>query len=322
MSFALQRPLNAAGAVLFAATMLSACAGKIGTNDTPVAEGELASELAQSICEGLRDCCGRGAFSYDREGCVAATKAQVQTQLDGQKSKNTTYDASTARKCVQKGGEDARACTYPDMSGSALLSSWCNAVYVGTKKPSEACERHSDCEPSAAGIVFCEPLLTESGAAPSQCRVHTPALRGAACGFRPDGGWSPVTSECVTSSATLYCHRTSATCQPRIEVGEACDADGGNTCVPGARCSDGICVSGLAAGAPCTALQTCGAGLFCEGVHAGAGTCAARKSAGQACTKGDGACADGRCSQRKCSAGFADADVCAGTHVGPRAPLG
>ena len=325
---------------LFGVAALGACSTK-STTVAPVAEADFALQAAHALCDTIQPCCAQTSYPYDQAACVA--RMQQEVKEDVKPSPNTTYDPSAAGRCVAKVRELAAKCADPADGDDDAAEEDCKAIYVGTTKTGEACDKSAECAPSPEGRVRCvhygdlgspgSVQNRDGGTNPpppvtgSQCTLYKKnAAKGDPCGPNnsKDGGKPPtIVGACEgrVKNATLYCDYKSLTCQPVIAVGQPCMDLTSGACAGGGSCTNGTCAAPGAEGAACD-FEGCAPGLYCarssSGDKIGGGKCAKEKKTGEACSSGSGsdygACATGSCSEGKCSAGsFATAAACKGS---------
>ena len=293
---------------------IAACGGTSANGGTapPVVAGDFVSSWAHSICDNLAACCAKEGIGYDANNCLTAAEGLIQVGVNQATAAGATYDPAAAGDCIAESRAAAIACNDTTQSKNDV-SSACNRVYSGKKKPGESCTSSTDCAASADGRVTCDQWSTSSldggTTSGSLCQVRKTPTGGEPCGCT--GGAPPaVIGACdYGASDTFACDSASHTCVPRAAVGAACTSS--DSCVTTAYCSSSQkCVARVGVGGACTNFGSeCDATSRCD---MNTMLCVAKLADGAACRSGTD-CTGGRCSSGKCrSSSYADPSLCGG----------
>lgn len=311
----------------------AACSGSgsSGSDGTPpggsaASREDYAARLAEWLCDELAACCDGSGRTIDRDACIATKRdAELRRVAREEGRSGRGFDETMAGACVARLAETPATCGHPRRVPE------CFRTYDGLRELGESCTSRIQCRGSLRGDVACiegvctERLAageacTETIAGVARCDVCRPEAR---CREAADGGRycfaldfrrgvagdpcvdDPIlpadpTDVTVVASCKyedgLYC-ALDGVCTPLSPLGGACRS--ALHCTPGARCVDGTCAPGLAAGETC-GFRDCGAGLYCrwtdyrctgpgpvpgtcDGYELFSGVCAAPSGEGEPC---------------------------------------
>jgi hypothetical protein len=163
----------------------------------------------------------------------------------------------------------------------------CLSILRGTVTAGGACNDAVECARSGGDAVACLRAGDAGDDEPGVCR---PMVRGRAGDV------------CVFSTNERSHHLTYSTPEPDPSL-VFCDAADGLYCA----FPNGACTAFAAEGAPCTELEDCEPGLYCET------TCKPTKALGSACTQTDECVLPNFCEAGVCTSfTYADTDICEG----------
>lgn len=287
----------------------------------PIATEDFVTAYAHALCDDLARCCADNAIGFDLNACLAVAIGRAQSSyVNPGKSAGLTYDPAAAGECVARTRKATQACAWT--TEDARIGNYsCSKVYVGTKKPGEACEEQNDCASSPEGIVTCTPWSIPTGdggrVEGQQCTLlRRAASRGDSCDYSGPDHPSAL-ADCFTPEGdALLCDATTKTCQPPAPIGATCSY--GSYCTDDAYCTatsssaPGLCARKLGVGQACADNTQCEPQLWCDTSE----VCAARKPPGAACEY-SAECASRYCSKSKClSNAVGLPDRCGGASTG------
>jgi hypothetical protein len=252
--------------VSMAALMADVSAGTVKYDGQSASVCVNAIERQMGMCQ--RSAQGRLVLPPACDNMFTGTIADGGACLNDQQCVSATCDRSA---CASTNACCPGACVAPVSA-------------VGTTAVGVACGTNGDCVEGAfcatgRAASVCTALLAAGQPCDdsTQCVlgtacIVTPSSNGALQCASPPGQGDPCAAPGSCNSPKDFCDPASSTCQPRLDVGAACDPAAAG-CVAYAYCgAGGTCVARGAVGAACDpapAASTCLAGLSCAG-----GTCA------------------------------------------------
>lgn len=270
-----------------ACALFSGC----GKESDGVAENDLASGLAQQLCDSLGSCCAVANVTFDAADCKATVTAQFNAQVAQLHTPNIVYDAEAAGDCLSE-YPNALTCGRPN----GTTPEACARVYQGKLAEGATCQRSQECARPAGGIASCG--STDSGGAKT-CRllrsgspVHGKA--GEAC-----------SGDCEANSCSTIVDSSGG---PSAGSTTVCYRSDGLHCG-----STRTCETLAVVGAPCTSRDDCVDDAFCD---FSAGKCSPDREVGEACTDSRD-CKSGACDEAGavCLAGGVTAERCGRDYI-------
>jgi hypothetical protein len=259
----------------------SGTGGDGGTPAQPIPEDELPEAAAAVLCELFVQC-----SCDDSEGelaCVEDRRATTNEQQLAAQDAGLLYDDQCAGDLL----------ALSESSGCAPqfqldCDTFCS-VYHGEQGVGDPCTIPVADQPTWSDCA--QGLWCIVGTCADPCGSNQVGLGlGEMC--RDEEGQSLGACD---SQQGLWCDFQSRTCMALPGVGEPCF--GGEVCGPGAVCdwsgNEAVCVPVPKLGEACT--YVCDAGLYCNGIDGGEGTCAALPGEGQTCAGGSLCAADHVC---------------------------
>jgi len=248
----------------------------------------------QTYCTSLDKAPGANNFAGQIDTCVSLINSGTCGTLINCKVAGTLGDGTACGVSVQCSGGLCNTSNATTVPNSELTCGKC-ASYVAPGSP---------CGGTTGGT----------------CDPGTSTCSNGTCVAYAQQGQSCATTSCAPG---LTCDQTAKTCQAPPSKGQACTSacqppykcisqtcgdavQAGGACPNGNECGGSlICdqqtktcktVTTVGVGQPCGFVQNqivaCNVGLKCQSGNTGAGTCIAPKQAGEACTVGNGDCAE------------------------------
>jgi len=211
----------------------SACGGSVESEGSPVPIAQFASEYASSLCKTYAGCCEQAGLPYNYANCFDGYTSQenfTSTVV------SEGYDPTLGRRCIDTVARSASSCLLGGL-GSAEVLEVCSPLFP---KPRTIIE--------ATGAI----LAAQGEACDETCTNYD---------CRGKDGSRPL--HACSLEEGLRCAED-RTCQPALELGEACD-NLHNRCLKQLTCVAGQCIEQHANGpcannSACISTSTCQAG--------------------------------------------------------------
>ena len=205
--------------------------------------------IVPKLCDSIASCCEKTG-GFDQAGCLAHAKADCAKDVADVRSGHATFHPERVDPCFVASAPLFDSCYATDDLALRVAALRDCRTFEGQLADGAACERDSQCSPSAGDLVAC---------ANGRCTPTTILAEGAPCAF-DDGLKGLCASE-------LYCDATGTrTCKRSTPVGSTCDEKAAPSieCGLGRYCdpATALCTNGRAGGASCDDLTEC-ASLVC-----------------------------------------------------------
>jgi hypothetical protein len=231
------------------------------STDNP--SGEFLSQYAAAVCAMYEPCCEAQQLGYAADGCREWFRKVTAAYFSG--SFYPDAAAECLRELASARESDPDRCKNEPSFDQATLRASCRqafgTAYSGGSALGGSCLLAGDCSYDPGGPVICYGGMCVVDKRGSD--GDGPCYLGGRLGDDP-----PLTqiARCEARDG-LYCHRAERVCRGLIAVGEACSYV--NSCVEGATCSGGRCVSLPGPDEPCInairgAGGTCRPGSACD----------------------------------------------------------
>jgi len=231
----------------------------------PLAAADFCASYTLAVCKALEGCCGSPpAGTFDQTTCVSVVRSECDGALTSAPATSSSYVPELGASCVAKAASEVCAAQV------YVVSSLCPALFQGHAPAGASCNTvYRSC---AEGLACAPQPLADAG----QCTGTGPQP----C--------DPASSEACTSLPT-----GGQPCFQGYESGLVL------LCADGFACKSNVCeaVHFAAAGAPCTDIEQCATGLFCD---AQSKTCAVPRGEAEPCVDHTG-CASDVCTDHVCT---------------------
>jgi hypothetical protein len=333
------RPFSNIGVWALSLGALGACGGSDGSTastDPTVSDRDFASQYADIVCGGQKDCCTRGGQGFEEAACHSQVLADIQKVQARAAKVSASYDPQRGSACLDLLRHSYDVCKK---ATNQTREEVCSALFHGTASEGTACSG-DECGYDAGGALLRCARMAPSSAVPFTCQpvslvVASIGPRGAlgeacrdTCSLDLVNGEenchsalnnaSPDAISCYTND-NLYCDGQhcaarlggSSACQTSDDCGEGflCSADHCGLSPSG--CSmKGVCLATPAAGSPCQDDSSCGNDAYCDDPGK---ACVSRKAIGQPCSESPSSCQGALCLPRRsqCVSGLCELGVCA-----------
>lgn len=285
------------GVAVMACAAVGACSGGgsggVGTttvHGTPIAWGDLASELARQECNALGNCCRAAGYGYDAAACEALLIQQFKG-IPSPNDPSVAYDSQAAGDCVATIVAGLSSCRETDGSPDV-----CDRVFNGRLPAGASCSSDEQCAGSSNDGADCSE---------GTCIVMPRGHLGDACGSTCTelGGGSRSCTSSTSTGGTARCFRNDGLycdggghCASLLADGAACSYD---ECALTSFCDAGTCAAKRGLDQACSSSDSCAVG-FCDEATS---VCTPPRGLSQPCNYdsecasdscgGDGVCTDG-----------------------------
>lgn len=244
----------------------SGCANESAPESSPpTPRDRLADELAATLCEGARPCCGELGYGEPTDSCRSSMRNAVMASIiaaEDQLRELVPEEHDACLAAFVAAIAEAPSCDY--LPAPLELETRCPTIFTpipeGTGGPGDACAGIFECaSPAEAGTRDC---VADSGS--GRCVWYVDRAQGEACA--PSGGTVPV---CPEGLACVPAAEGDPVCGAIPSVGDACVlVEGG--CAEGYVCEENAtgdlkCAPEILAGESCFGRPgACAPGLFCN----------------------------------------------------------
>lgn len=302
--------------------LLATLGGACSSSDADVervSQARFAEEFAHAWCRSVAPCCAAEQLVYDAATCESGARAFAATMLANRVRGDTTYSPAAATDCLTRLERTLQRCEIEEASTACAL------IFVGPSPNGTPCTDGSACASGYCAVgeaVFSGVCAEAKYQSPIHGQAGEPCV--GSCGvpgsFECPASLLPNSEGTITycyADDGLYCGFDSDAldalgCQPYSAIGAPCDGTD-QRCLPGAFCTDGICVAQQASGPcqdtpeQCTVQSYCGANQQCQPKLANGAEC----MSGDECTS-NSCTSDGRASGVCDSGNTLMSQACAG----------
>ncbi len=244
--------------------------GEVSLDEADVDSGawgdeEFRAVYESAVCDHVGRCCGDVGRSFDRSACGERVRSYLR-DVYPPSGPHRTLDVELAKACVAARTRFFDDCgPYVQRLGERRtmfeIDGICAAVYRDDRAlPGGACIDGA-CAAVSPGVNACQVTGDFDAGKVTSCRAWLRAKKGESCGVS-----ATEFPECAFADG-LRCDAVTATCQPLVPAGGACQLYK-DECVGAAYCDDsGVCVPEVPLGAECKVAEywsACADGGRCD----------------------------------------------------------